>query len=132
MFPEITTFTVHKQNRIPIMLEGIFDIKNDRRLSMYLYRMGFGMWLLYLVLGAPAVSMYRHYRQDAGVLCIIMMVIGFSASMVYEYVHHPDLYEQKKKWLLISYLFLAGIIYIIEFQEKGIYLDWTWILRLFS
>jgi hypothetical protein len=114
------------------MPEGIFDIKNDRRLSVFLYRVGFGLWLLYLVLGAPALYAYRYYREDAGVLCILLMVFGFSASMVYEYFHNHTLYEQKKKWLIVSYLFLAGIIYILEFQEKGIYLDWTWVLRWFS
>lgn len=114
------------------MLEGIFDIKNDRRLSLVLYRMGFGLWLLYLILGAPTLHAYRHYRTDAGVLAILMMVFGFSAHMVYDYFHHPDLYEQKKKWLVVSYLFLAGIIYFLEFQGEGVHLDWTWILRWFS
>lgn len=114
------------------MLEGIFDIKNDRRLSMYLYRMGFVLWLIYLGLGAPALHRYGHFRQDAGVGCILLMVVGFSASMVYDYVHHHEAYEQKKKWLFISYLFLAGIVYLLEFQQKGIRLDWSWVLRWFS
>ncbi len=100
------------------MFAGLFDIKNDRRLSMYLYRMGFGMWLLYLVLGAPALHTYKHYRQEAGVMCIILMVVGFSASMVFEYFHNHELYTQKKKWLLISYALLAVIIYFLEFKEK--------------
>ena len=94
--------------------------------------MGFGFWLLYLVLGAPALHIYKHYREDAGLLCILLMVFGFSASMVYEYFHHPEHYVQKKKWLLVSYLFLAVVIYILEFQEKGVHLDWTWVLRWFS
>ncbi|TDB61888.1 hypothetical protein [Arundinibacter roseus] len=114
------------------MFEGIFDIKNDRRLSMYLYRTGFGMWLVYLALGAPALRTFHHYRQDAGAICILFMVVGFSASMVFEYVHNPAGYEQKKKWLFVSYLFLAGMIYILEFQQKGIHLDWTWVLSWFS
>lgn len=132
MFPEISTFRKPSLNRNQRMLEEIFDIKNDRRLSMYLYRTGFGAWLMYLVLGAPVLEAYRHYRQDMGILCIALMVIGFSASMVYEYFHHHDLYEQKKKWLIISYLFLAGMIYMLEFKEKGILLDWTWVLRWLS
>ncbi|WP_409014256.1 hypothetical protein [Dyadobacter sp. NIV53] len=52
------------------MLEGLFDIKNDKRLSMYLYRMGFSMWLMYLVLGAPAMRTYAHYRTDCGVFAL--------------------------------------------------------------
>ncbi len=114
------------------MFEGIFDIKNDRRLSMYLYRLGFGLWLLYLALGAPALRAYSHLREDAGVGCILLMVVGFSASMVYDYVHNHEAYEQKKKWLFISYLFLAGIVYLLEFQQKGIRPDWSWIVRWFS
>jgi hypothetical protein len=114
------------------MFEGIFDIKNDRRLSVYLYRMGFCMWLLYLVLGAPALFAYKHYRSDCGVLSAMLMVVGFSASMVYEYVHHPSLYEQKKKWLVGSYLFLAGLLYFLEFRDRGVFpgADWTWLLRM--
>lgn len=93
------------------MLEDLFDIKNDRRLSVYLYRMGFGMWLMYLALGAPALHAYKHYRLDCAVFSIAWMVIGFSASMVYDYYHNREAYEYKKKFLFISYLFLAGIIY---------------------
>jgi hypothetical protein len=108
------------------MLEGLFDIKNDRRLSVYLYRAGFGMWLMYLVLGAPALHVYKHYRQDCGILCFVLMIFGFTASMVYDYFHHRDQYEVKKKWLFISYVILAGIIYFVEFRghENSINLDW--------
>lgn len=109
------------------MLEGLFDIKNDRRLSVYLYRMGFGMWLLYLILGAPALHAYAHYRQDCGVLSFAMMIFSFSASMVYDYFHHHDQYEIKKKWLFISYIVLAGVIYFIEFRGK---VDLNWIIGL--
>lgn len=111
------------------MLEGLFDIKNDRRLSQYLYRMGFGMWLLYLVLGSPVLKTYMHYRSDAGVLCILLMVISFSTSMVYEYFHNYEVYQQKKKWLIVSYVFLAGVIYFIEVQSKGISFDFTSVLH---
>ncbi|CAG5068351.1 hypothetical protein DYBT9623_01081 [Dyadobacter sp. CECT 9623] len=112
------------------MLEGLFDIKNDRRLSVYLYRIGFGMWLMYLVLGAPALRTYMHYRQDCGLLSFALMIFGFTASMVYDYVHHHDQYEIKKKWLFFSYLILAGIIYFLEFHQKGRVLDINWFLRL--
>ena len=111
------------------MLEGLFDIKNDKRLSMYMYRMGFGMWLLYLVLGAPAMRAYLHYRTDCGILCFALMIIGFSASMVYDYFHQREAYEQKKKWLFISYIVLAAIIYFFEFEGKGNFLSLNWLLR---
>ena len=111
-------------------MEGIFDIKNDRRLSMYLYRMGFGMWLMYLVLGAPALHTYTHYRQNCGLLSFVLMIFGFTASMVYDYFHHHDQYETKKKWLFISYVILAGIIYFLEFRGKGNVIDFNWILSL--
>jgi 4-hydroxybenzoate polyprenyltransferase len=112
------------------VLEGIFDIKNDRRLSMYLYRMGFGLWLMYLVLGAPALKAYVHYRQDCGLLSFVLVIFGFSASMVYDYFHHHEQYEMKKKWLFISYAILAGIIYFVEFKGKGKVIDIHWLLSL--
>ena len=112
------------------MLDQIFDIKNDRRLSMYLYRIGFGMWLLYLVLGAPAMRAYLQYRNDCGVLCFVLMIFGFSASMVYDYFHQREAFEQKKKWLFISYALLAAIIYFLEFEGKGNPVDLTSLLRL--
>jgi len=112
------------------VLEELFDIKNDRRLSMYLYRLGFGMWLLYLVLGAPALRPYLHYRQECGLLSFVLMIFGFTASMVYDYVHHHEQYEMKKKWLFISYLVLAGIIYFLEFRGQGELIDFNWILSL--
>ena len=112
------------------MLEGLFDIKNDRRLSMYLYRMGFGMWLMYLVLGAPAMSAYAQYRTDCGIFCFILMIVGFSASMVYDYFHNKEAYEQKKKWLFMSYIILTGIIYFLVFDGKQDLLNFNWLLRL--
>lgn len=112
------------------MLEGLFDIKNDRRLSMYLYRMGFGMWLMYLVLGAPAMGAYAQYRLDCGIFCFILMITGFSASMVYDYFHNKEAYEQKKKWLFISYIIFAGIIYFFVFDGKQDFLNFNWILRM--
>lgn len=112
------------------MLEGLFDIKNDRRLSVYLYRTGFGMWLMYLILGAPALHAYVHYRQDCGLLCFAFMIFGFSASMVYDYFHHRDQYEVKKKWLFISYVVLAGVIYFLEFRGHENTIDLHWLLGL--
>lgn len=101
------------------MLDHLFDIKNDRRLSVYLYRMGFGMWLMYLVLGAPALHVYKHYRTDCGVYSFVLMVAGFSAAMVYDYFHNREAYEYKKKWLFVSYLILALVLYFIEFRQPG-------------
>ncbi len=98
------------------MFEGIFDIKNDKRLSQYFYRMGFGMWLLYIVLGAPALSFFRHYRTDTGIISLILMVAAFSASMVFDYFHNRVAYRQKRKWMVISYLVLAAVIYFFELK----------------
>lgn len=111
------------------MLDQLFDIKNDRRLSVYLYRLGFGAWLLYLILGAPAMHGYAHYRSECGVLCFALMIIGFSAAMVYEYFHEREAFEQKKKWLFISYVILAAIIYFLEFKGNVNPIDLTWVLR---
>jgi hypothetical protein len=111
------------------VLEGLFDIKNDRRLSMYLYRMGFGMWLMYLVLGAPAMSAWAHYRTDCGLLCFVLMIFGFSASMVFDYFHERNAFEQKKKWLFISYILLAAVLYFIEFDGRENLLNFKWLLR---
>ncbi|WP_409014255.1 hypothetical protein [Dyadobacter sp. NIV53] len=38
--------------------------------------------------------------------------------------------EQKKKWLFVSYLILAGIIYFLEFQGKEHFLDFKWLFHL--
>lgn len=113
------------------MLEHLFDIKNDRRLSMYLYRMGFGMWLMYLVLGAPALHAYKQYRTDCGVFSFVLMIAGFSAAMVYDYFHNREAYEYKKKWLFVSYLILALVVYFIEFQHLGSLPDLKSLLHLF-
>lgn len=59
-------------------------------------------------------------------LCFALMIFGFSASMVYDYFHHRDQYEVKKKWLFISYGVLAGLIYFLVFRghETAVNLDW--------
>ncbi len=97
------------------MLDHLFDIKNDRRLSIYLYRLGFAMWLLYIVLGAPVFKAYLHYRTDCGVLSFVLIIVSFSVSMVYDYFHNQEGYRIKKKWLLISYVILAGLFYYLKF-----------------
>jgi hypothetical protein len=96
------------------MFDEIFDIKNDRRLGVYLYRLGFGLWVLYLVLGAPALHQYVHYRTDCGFLAFVLVICGFTASMVYEFHHHHAVFHQKKKWLLICYIALAALFYFLD------------------
>jgi len=102
-----------------IMDDKLFDIKNDRRLSVYLYRMGFGMWLLYVLMGAPFLLEFVIYRSHCAIMCVFFMVFGLSASMYYDYYHHHAVFEQKKKWLLVSYLLLAGIIYFFIIADKS-------------
>lgn len=93
----------------------LFDIKNDRRLSMYLYRMGFAVWLLYLVLGGRFVALapYFYYRTDVGIAAAMFMQAGLFASMVYDYYHFPHEFEQKRKWLLIAYVLIAVLVVTI-------------------
>lgn len=52
------------------------------------------------------------YRTDFGVFSFFLMVMGLSASMIYDYYHHPIEFAQKRKWLAVSYLVLAGLIYV--------------------
>jgi hypothetical protein len=111
------------------MLDNLFDIKHDRRLSIYLYRLGFVFWLMYLVLGAPALYAFAHYRNQVGVGCMTLMVVGFSCAMVYDAVNHPQLYEQKKKWLVISYMLLFSCIYFFILKDQGFQLNWTSLLQ---
>ena len=97
----------------------LFDLKNDPRLSVYLYRAGFGCWLLYLLAGVPLLATLRLYRTDLGIISFGMMVAGLTASMVYDYYHNLPLFEQKKKWLAISYLLLAGLVYFVILGHKS-------------
>lgn len=101
-------------------------------MSAYLYRSGFAFWLIYLVLGSPALHPYAHYRSDAGILSVVLIVVGFSMSMVYDFFHHRREYEQKKKWLVISYLILFSILYFFLFRDKGFKMDWLHVLQLTS
>ena len=91
----------------------LFDLKNDPRLSVYLYRAGFGCWLLYILAGVPLLAQFRLYRTDLGMASFCMMIAGLTASMVYDYHHNTLLFEQKKKWLAIGYVLLAGLIYFV-------------------
>lgn len=98
--------------------EDLFDLKNDRRLSVYLYRAGFGCWLLYIVSGARFMQSVSIYRTDFGVFSFFLMVLGLSASMIYDYYHQPTEFEQKKKWLAVSYLVLAALIYVFILHKE--------------
>ena len=100
------------------MYDKLFDIKNDRRLSVYFYRIGFGLWLLYILLGASFLHEFIIYRNPCAVMCAFFMVFGLSASMYYDYYHNHNEFEQKRKWLLISYLLLAGIVYFLILKDK--------------
>jgi len=100
------------------MADKLFDIKNDRRLSVYLYRAGFGFWLLYIVLGANFLRDLQPYRSNCGVFSFFLMVMALSTSMYYDYHHHPAEFEQKKKWLIISYMVLAGLVYFLVLGHK--------------
>lgn len=95
----------------------LFDIKNDRRLSVYLYRAGFGCWLVYIVSGARFLHSLTAHRTDFGVFAFFLMVMGASASLVYDYYHDPAGFDQKKKWLVVGYAVLAGLIYFILFNH---------------
>lgn len=96
----------------------LFDLKNDPRLSVYLYRTGFGCWLLYILAGAPILAGLRAYRTDLGIGSFCMMITGLTASMVYDYHHNSQLFTQKKKWLAIGYCLLAGLIYFMVLGHK--------------
>lgn len=101
------------------MSDKLFDIKNDRRLSVYLYRTGFGLWLLYIFLGAGFLHEFIMYRTYCAVICVFCMVSGLSASMYYDYYHNHEEFEHRKKWLLLSYLLLAGVIYFLILKDKS-------------
>lgn len=111
--------------------EDLFDLKNDRRLSVYLYRAGFGAWLLYIVSGARFMQSVNTYRTDFGVFAFFLMVMGLSASMIYDYYHHPAEFAQKKKWLAVSYLVLAGLVYFLILHNKPVSLQQVFGGRLF-
>lgn len=103
--------------------DDLFDLKNDRRLSVYLYRAGFAAWLLYIVSGARFMQSMRMYRTDFGVFSFFLMVMGLSASMIYDYYHNPTEFAQKKKWLAFSYLVLAGLVYFFILRNEPVHLE---------
>ncbi|GAB3947202.1 hypothetical protein GCM10028805_19010 [Spirosoma harenae] len=100
--------------------DDLFDLKNDRRLSVYLYRAGFGAWLLYIISGARFMQSVSMYRTDFGVFSFFLMVMGLSASMIYDYYHHPAEFAQKKKWLIVSYVILAGLVYFFILHNESV------------
>ncbi len=103
--------------------EDIFDLKNDRRLSVYLYRMGFGCWLFYIVCGAQFMYSLSLYRTDVGIFSFFLMVMSLSASMIYDYHHDTTAFGQKKKWLAISYAVLACLVYLFILRDKPVSLQ---------
>lgn len=105
------------------MSDRLFDIKNDRRLSVYLYRAGFGCWLLYIVLGARFLQHLHLYRNDCGIFSFFLMVMALSTSMYYDYYHHPAEFDQKKKWLILSYVILAAVIYVFVLRKEPLDLN---------
>ncbi|GAB3888592.1 hypothetical protein [Spirosoma agri] len=111
--------------------DDLFDLKNDRRLSAYLYRAGFGCWLLYIVSGAPFMQSLKMYRTDFGVFSFFLMVMGLSASMIYDYYHHPGEFAQKKKWLAFSYLVLAVLVYFFILHNEPLSLGHIFTQGLF-
>jgi 4-hydroxybenzoate polyprenyltransferase len=103
------------------MFDNIFDIKNDRRLGIYLYRAGFGFWLCYIFLGASFMQPYVAYRLHCAVLCGFLMVSGLTASMTYDYYHHPAEFEKRKKWLIIAYVAVAAAVYFLVLREPPLF-----------
>jgi hypothetical protein len=94
------------------MSDNIFDIKNDRRLSQYLYKTGFGLWLVYISMGGSLLKQYALYRQEVALGCAFMMVSGLVASLVFDYHHDYKEFVKKFKYLIISTLALFLFIYI--------------------
>lgn len=110
------------------MFEGLFNIKNDRRLSIYLYRLGLLTWCVYLLAGAPSFRLLAGYRNDIGLISGLMLILAFGAHMVYESVHHKVAYQQKKKWLLIGTVFVAVLVYVMEFGAPSLPQLWVKLL----
>lgn len=111
------------------MFEGLFNIKNDRRLSVYLYRSGLLAWAAYLLAGAPALSGFAEYRNEIGLLSGLMLILAFAAHMVYESVHHKQAYHLKKKWLFIGTIFVTVLVYVMEFGAPSLPQLWIKLLN---
>ncbi|WP_460674062.1 hypothetical protein [Larkinella ripae] len=58
------------------------------------------------------------YRTDCAIFSFFLMVMALSASMYYDYHHHPAEFEQKKKWLIILYMILAGLVYVFILRKE--------------
>jgi hypothetical protein len=95
------------------MSDKIFDIKNDRRLSQYLYRAGFGLWLMYILMGSSLLQQYAIYRNSVAILCAFTMMIGLFASLIFDYHHDYPEFERRSKWLIFSLAFIALLIYLV-------------------
>jgi hypothetical protein len=64
-------------------------------------------------------------------LCsFVFMIFGFTPSMVYDYFHHHDQYEMKKKWLFISYVIWPALSIFVEFKGNGNVINLNWLLSL--
>ncbi len=96
------------------MEDNIFDIKNDRRLSQYLYKTGFGLWLLYILMGSSLLSQYAFYRQEVAFGCGFMMLSALSASLVFDYYHAHKEFEVRFILLIVSTLaILLGVYFFV-------------------
>jgi hypothetical protein len=93
------------------MSDNIFDIKNDRRLSQYLYRTGFGLWLLYILMGSSLLHQYAFHRQEVALGCGFMMISGLVASLVFDYYHDYKEFERRFIFLIISILVVFMWLY---------------------
>ncbi len=94
------------------MSVNIFDIKNDRRLSQYLYKTGFGLWLLYILMGSTLLKQYAAHRPEVAMGCGFMMITGLIASLVFDYYHNYKEFQKKIKYLVISLLVIFFLIRI--------------------
>ncbi len=94
------------------MADNIFDIKNDRRLSQYLYKTGFGLWLVYILMGSSLLKQYAAHRSEVAMGCGFMMVTGLIASLIFDYYHNYKAFENRFKWLIVSTLIVFLIVYI--------------------
>lgn len=109
------------------MFEGIFNIRNDRRLSIYLYRAGLLIWCLYLLGGAPQLTFLVQNRNSIGILSGLLLILAFGMHMVYESVHHKAAYQLKKKWFFIGTIFISVLVYVSEFGAPSLPKIWIYL-----
>lgn len=110
------------------MFEGLFNIRNDRRLSIYLYRAGLLIWCLYLLGGAPNITVLAENRNIIGILSALLLVLAFGTHLAYESAHHKAAYQQKKKWLVIGTIFIFVLVYVMEFGAPSLHEVWIKLL----